>query len=139
MVRALHRSTPMHWRRRLTELGLAGGLLVPACDGTMGDTPSNTQVDAAFVFPRCNGNPDPCCVDETSATCMANRMKKQDPVDGQPRDAANEGDGGPDGATSLDAGSEADAQDATDEGASDALPDIRADVKDAQADGALDP
>jgi len=46
----------MSWKRRLVELSLAGGALscFPGC-----------------LQHCCNANPDPCCVDSTTADCAA--------------------------------------------------------------------
>jgi hypothetical protein len=77
----LSRAPRMHWRQRLVQIGLAGGLLVPACDDSM-ESASKGLSDAATPIPtgsaRCNGNPDPCCVDEASLACLAKKQSGSD-------------------------------------------------------------
>jgi hypothetical protein len=71
----------MHWRQRLVQIGLAGGLLVPACNDSMENTAKGLG-DASAPIPtgsaRCNGNPDPCCVDEASLACLAKKQSGSD-------------------------------------------------------------
>src|SRR5438445_6381837 len=65
----------MHWRQRLVQIGLAGGLLAQACGDNPSDAPRPDGSSPAPGAGRCNGNPDPCCVNPESPACLAqNRM-----------------------------------------------------------------
>ena len=71
-------STLMSWQRHLVELVAAGGLAVLGCaTGVQGNPDSGSNPDSGGDpdsgggTPRCNGNPDPCCLDPTGSSCLA--------------------------------------------------------------------
>jgi hypothetical protein len=136
----------MHWRQRLIQIGLAGGLLVPACGDSMESASKAGLGDATVpVYPPpsgCNGNPDPCCVDEASPVCLAQKKSASDAGtgpsdDGTLADARGDAAGGnADDASPADAPTDADADSQSDT-RDDARPDTPSERIDAETGARL--
>jgi hypothetical protein len=60
------------WKQRLLEIALAGGLAAAAAG--CGDN-----------VPPCNGNSDPCCLDQNSQACLNSKIDMSVTQDAFPR------------------------------------------------------